>query len=260
MAPKLLGALARSGSAPNQTSRRSADALRALLVMRSPTCAQKRREPAGSLVTLADVDELMKRAWEAVQKAGVSEAAQAVALQEAVAYLREEDGGGGGKSESEAEQTRRKTRGGGRGPSGSKSRTGDLPDQGTFFERLAHESGIDAAHLKEVLQLDGDTVHVLAATKDLGSNKAEQARNIVALVASARLYGLGEDPVSANAVRAEVQKKRAFDEANFGTGHLGRMKGFKFGSNRAQIIVMATWLAEFKAAVHKVRGTSDDDK
>ncbi|MGI8479344.1 MAG: hypothetical protein ACR2M2_05735, partial [Gaiellaceae bacterium] len=156
-----------------------------------------------------EVDEQLKKAWEAVVKSGVPEALQAVALQEAMESLRAGAAEGGEprpqrKSSGGSEKSGRKVSA--KGKSGA---TTPVPDEDTFFSRLAEEAGVAQNDLRDILQLKNDgAVHVNPPTRKFGSSVAEQARNIIALVAGARAVALDERPVKAAAVRKELERKR----------------------------------------------------
>lgn len=215
-------------------------------------------------LTDMDVDELLLRAWEAVKKAGLPEPVQGVALKEAVRYLRDEQAeassrpGAGGRSKAKRNGVQR----------GQKTRQGDpadavqTVDESTFFSQLANESGVDEHDLRDILNFTADgRVQVSPPTKDLGRSAAEQAKSVLALVASARSVGLGERPVDAEAVRREVERKRCYQPNNFASKHLGPMKGFNAGSTKKEILVTSRWLDDFKAAVATVQGpTGADDE
>jgi hypothetical protein len=127
-------------------------------------------------------------------------------------------------------------------------------DGSDFFARLAHETGVSETDLRDVLSLAADgTVLVTPATAKLGATIAEQARTVIALVASARGIGLGENPVNAEQVRADCKRKRCYDSKNF-ANHMGALNGFNSGANRNQIVLTSKWLDEFKAAVAKAHG------
>ena len=127
-------------------------------------------------------------------------------------------------------------------------------DETRFFANLARESGVSERDLRDVLQLTDGNVSVTTPTKDLGSSISEQAKNVIALVASARSHGLGEHTVNAEAVRGELQRKHCFQSNNFATGHLGPMKGFNAGSTRNEIVLTSRWVEEFKTAITKAHG------
>ena len=212
-------------------------------------------------LSLMETDDLLKRAWMAVEKAGIPDHLQAIALQEAIAHLRAREGEGAVQADP-AKGTKK--------PARSSTRTasrvrrddpgldaGDSVDADAFFQRLSHESGIDKADLGDVLHLTSDgKVQVSPPTKDLGDSVAEQARNVIALVASGRAHGLDEEPVDADAVRREAERKRCYQQNNFATSHLRAMKGFNAGATKAEIRLTSKWLDEFKAAMSKAQGHS----
>jgi hypothetical protein len=205
-------------------------------------------------------NDLLAKAWEAVEKSGVPESLQETAFKEAVAYLRSGEGADEGDGAWRDAGRRSTTR---RSPKAKPTRTAsepaagavDPPDEDSFFEDLANESGVDEQDLRDILQLTSDgRVQVTQPTKDLGKNTAEQARTVVALVASARAVGLNERPVNAETVRREVERKRCFDRPNFASKVLGKLKGFNAGSTRNEIVTNSKWLDEFTAAVNQAHG------
>jgi hypothetical protein len=132
-------------------------------------------------------------------------------------------------------------------------------DEETFFAQLATESGVDEKDLRDVLTLSGDSVLVTPATRQLGSSTAEQAKTVIPLVASARCFGLGERPVDAKAVRAELARKNCYQERKFAERHLGPLRGFNAGANSQQIVTTSRWVEEFTAAVNRALGRPEKD-
>ena len=206
-----------------------------------------------------EVEELLSRAWAAVEASGVPEPVQGVALKEAIDFLRSEN-----QTESppppprqQQQQRRQRARGTPKPPEGAR----DLPDEASAFNRLADESGVDEADLRDVLQFTRDgEVHVTPPTRSLGNNLADQARTVITLVASARRIGLGENPVSAAAVRAELERKRVYNRNKFASQHLGPLKGFNAGGDYTEIVLTSKWVEEFKAAVERVHGRESEEK
>jgi len=221
------------------------------------------------------VDDLMRRAWEAVEKSGVPEALQETAFKEAVAMLRDQEeglatggsgGGGGSASTSTRTATRRSSKktaartSSSTTKSESESERAEVPDEATFFSQLADASEVDEQDLRDILQLTAEgEVRVTTPKRRLGSTTLEQARNVVALVAGARAKGLGERPVDARAVRAEVERKNCYDVGNFSNKHLGPMRGFN-AAGRNEIVLTSRWDNEFRAAVDKAHGRSAADQ
>jgi hypothetical protein len=207
-----------------------------------------------------DVDELVERAWKAVEKAGVSEAAQPTAFKEAVDFLRHGDEGSARGSSGGAPKPKRQRSSAGRSrrneASSGAGGADDLPDENTFFAQLVDESGVAEQELRDLLQLSGAKVHVTTPARNLGTNASEQARTVIALVAGARSKGLNEKPVDAEAVRREANRKHCYDSTNFSGAHLRPMKGFNAGSSRNEIVLTSKWIDEFKEAVAKASGRS----
>lgn len=210
------------------------------------------------------VDELLRRAWEAVELSGIPDPHKGIALKEAVALLRSnQELPDDGLSDTQRTRTSNEKR----NTDGQRRRlapdalhaTAQFPDRQTFFGKLAHESGIAEGDLSDLLNLTDDgKVQILVATKDLGKSLAEQARTSIVLVASARAKGLDENPVNAEAVREEMRRKHCYSQPNFAVKHLGPLKGFNAGSSPAEILLSSKWLNEFAAAVARSQGSPVD--
>lgn len=205
-----------------------------------------------------DVDEFIAKAWRAVEKAGIPEAAQAVAFKEAAGFL----AGDGESDRTKPADDRKRSGRANRKPVQQAKENGDAPvvdDTDAFFAQLADEAGVDEAKLRDVLQLKGGTIHVLPATRKFGDTRANQARQIVALVAGAYAHGLDKSPVDAVAVREEVKRKRCFDSANF-AAQLKSMEGYSQGLNRNEIVAGSKWLGEFQRAMKLATGETDSEE
>ena len=209
-----------------------------------------------------DVDELLQRAWAAVEKAGVPPEVQGVALKEAIAFLR--DGaepnetkpnvGATGSAKRAATKRSIQKRAVSRAPQPREASTPMGVTEDDFFRLLASESGVEETDLRDILHFTSDgRVQVTPPTKDLGSSVAEQAKTVIALVASARSKGLGERPVNAGAVRREAERKHCYLQNNFASKHLAPLKGFNAGGKN-ELHLTSKWVDEFTIAVNKVHG------
>jgi hypothetical protein len=124
-----------------------------------------------------------------------------------------------------------------------------------FFASLAAESGESESDLRSTFHLaDSSRVSLLPAARNLGRNRAEQARTTIILVASARAYGLDERPVSMDAVRLEVQSKHCYNGRKFVSDDLGSLKAFHRPPGASNILVTPKWLEEFKPALDRALG------
>jgi hypothetical protein len=210
-----------------------------------------------------DTSELLRRAWQAVEDSGVPESMQEAAFREAVADIRL-----GSAPAPVATASARQAAGQRKGRKPSLATTTPSPGEGdrptpvneeTFFAQLSNESGVDEGDLRDVLALSGETVLVTPPTRQLGSNAAEQAKTVIPLVAAARSFGLGERPVDARAVRAELDRKNCYQERKFAERHLGPLRGFNAGANPSQIVTTSRWVEEFTASVNRVLGRPETD-
>lgn len=200
----------------------------------------------------------MRKAWLAVEKAGIPPSLQEAAFKEAVDYLR-----GPAIDESAAEESKETKPPRSAAKRAAKPKTpasqstevaANEVDEDSFFANLATESGVEERDLRDILHLTKEgAVQVTTPTKDLGGSVSEQAKTVIALVASARSKGLSEKPVSADAVRREVDRKHCYQPNNFATGHLRPLKGFNSGT-KDEIHLTSKWVDEFVAAVNKAHG------
>lgn len=199
-----------------------------------------------------DVDELLQTAWAAVKKTDMPESLRAVALKEAIDYLRSSEDSGGGPSRPRKAPKKAGSRGHGK----DENSNSQAPDEDAFFSQLSSESGVEESQLRDILKLEVDgKIHVLPPTRDLGSSKSEQAKRVVALVAGARAHGLGERPLDGAAVREEVQRKHCYDRANFGNKTVRQMKGFNTGPKKGEISLTSKWVEEFQEAAAIATGS-----
>lgn len=200
-----------------------------------------------------NANKLLSDAWKAVEEAGVPEHLQETAFREAVQYLKESNGDPGSGASTGSEVRSKNSRGarGKRAVPEVEEKPAVVTDD-DFFSRLATESGVDVAELRRVLRLDGDgrTVKIDQPTRQLGKNKAAQARAVTVLVAGARYGGLDEHPVSATAVRAECDRKRCYDSTNYAK-HVGALKGFNM-DGRDKVVVNPKWVEEFDETVGRL--------
>jgi hypothetical protein len=212
-------------------------------------------------------DEILKKAWAAVQAAGLPESMQETAFREAVALLKGETGDQDStaaqtsRAGAQAKKTAPKTTKRKKPDSTAGAGTTSTPDEATFFSQLSHESGVAEADLRDILSLGSNgAVHVTPATRVLGTNRAEQARTVTALVAAAHGIGLGETPISAEAVRQEVQRKHCFDTGNYAKTVIGRLRGVNYGGSRAEMVLTSRWVDDFTAAVNQAHGRAGTEE
>lgn len=200
-----------------------------------------------------DAGEVLKRAWEAVQAAGLPESLQLKGFELAVEMLSASNGGG------TTVKLREEEEGGGADASPRrKAKTNGGPP----IEKIAHESGIDADALEGVIHFDADGApHVTGPARRLGRNTSEQARTVALLVTAARSLAMDEVNVSAKVVREECTRLKCFDQSNFGK-HTGTTPGVTtIGDGQSRTFKLKSGDAGFtplKQAVDRVRGVTTE--
>lgn len=209
---------------------------------------------------MMNTNELLSEAWKAVEEAGVPGHLQETAFKEAVQYLKEAERAAdvGASTDSGIPRGRPGRARGTKAPEKDRQNAAAVTAS-DFFSRLATESGVEENELRQVLRLDDDgrTVKVDQPTRQLGSNKAAQARTVTVLVSGARFGGLDEHPVSASAVRTECDRKRCYDNSNYAK-HVGSLKGFNM-DGRDKVVVNPKWVEEFDEAVGRLLERPADD-
>ena len=190
-----------------------------------------------------ETSELLKAAWQAVEKSGVPPQLQIAAFEQAVKLLSSEG----------------KTNDPSGGPSGAAitqpraNQDNDGGDDALFFQRLARESGVAEADLRDLFHVDGDSIQIVVPTRDLGSSTSEQTRTVGTLIVSAAVHGLGSSLVEASVVSKVLSDKKCFDSAN-NASYMKLAPGVAVvGSGKyAQYKAKSTWHKDFVAAVGRV--------
>jgi hypothetical protein len=206
-----------------------------------------------------DVSGVLKKAWAAVNDAGLPVEVQAVAFREAVRLL---------APESSAPGIARTHRGETRGVGGSAS--AGRPDVGSangemvpsasedeVYERVVTQTGVDRHRLEQVVHLDGDALKVSIPGIKLGKNNAEKTRALAQILTIVRGFGLDEQDTSVEVVRTEAARLKCYDSANF-AAHLGKLNGYVItgsGANR-RIRAKAAGIQAFPALLESLLGDS----
>lgn len=152
----------------------------------------------GGVGVKMEIEELLARAWGAVEKAGIPEPLQEYAFKEALTRL--------SQSGQVAEQKRDET-----------PRPEDKPDVDSadtsidltvdqLFKKFAHESSIDIADLERVFYFADGVPHLNGPRSKLGNNASSQARAIAAALTAAYDYALDLTPIADQLVRDEAER------------------------------------------------------
>lgn len=167
-----------------------------------------------------EVSETLKKAWTAVEDAGLPEKIQEVAFREAVRLLvptqvvaavpaaAPRTSGQTGKSGATGGGD---TSGGGSNGDGSKI----TEDESTILEKVEQHTGVSREKLEELVHLDDGVLRISLAGIKLGKNNADKTRAIAQILTIVRGFGLDENETSLELVRAEAQRLKCYDSANF---------------------------------------------
>lgn len=170
-----------------------------------------------------EVSETLKKAWTAVEDAGLPEKIQEVAFREAVRLLvptqvvaaapaaAPSTSGETRKSAQTTGSTGSGTSGGGSNGDGSKI----TEAESTILDKVEQHTGVSRAKLEELVHLDDEVLKVSLPGIKLGKNNADKTRAITQILTIVRGFGLDEDETSLELVRAEAQRLKCYDSANF---------------------------------------------
>lgn len=183
-----------------------------------------------------DENELLARAWSAVEQSEVPEELQAQAFEAALDHLRSEADPPSTRADEQTPPPADREEDG----------SGSGGDNDVVFRTLAEESGVDLDEIKMVLSYADDQFSVGRPARALGTNKAQQTRTIAALVAGARKGGLSEEAVDVESIRRVCKDRGCYDSGNF-TTHLDGLARFTRTDNTLR--AAARWYDEFDDAV-----------
>lgn len=206
-----------------------------------------------------EVSETLKKAWAAVEDAGLPDKIHEVAFREAVRLLvpvpvvtaapaaAPRVSGQAGKSGSTGGGASTGGSGGG-GSNGDGTKITEAED--AILDKVEMHTGVPRTKLEELVHLDDGVLKVSIPGIKLGKNNADKTRAIAQIITIVRGFGLDEQETSVELVRAEAQRLRCYDQANF-AAHLGKLNGYLItgsGTNR-RIRAKSAGIQSFAALV-----------
>lgn len=211
-----------------------------------------------------EVSETLKKAWTAVEDAGLPEQIQQVAFREAVrllvpihavaapaatAYTSGQAGNYGVVSGFTGSSTSRDSSNG----DGSKI----TEAESTILDKVEQQTGVPWAKLDELVYLDDGVLKISLPGIKLGKNNADKTRSIAQILTIVRGFGLDEDETSLELVRAEAQRLKCYDSSNF-SAQVKVLDGYLVtgsGANR-RIRAKSGGISGFPAFVDSILGES----
>lgn len=214
-----------------------------------------------------EVSETLKKAWTAVEDAGLPEKIQEVAFREAMRLLvpsptpvvaaapaaGPRTSGQTGKSGQTSGTTASGSSDGGSNGDGSKITAAE----DTILEKVEQHTGVSRGKLEELVHLDDGVLKVSIPGIKLGKSNADKTRAIAQILTIVRGFGLDEQETSLELVRAEAQRLRCYDSANF-SSQVKVLNGYLItgsGTNR-RIRAKSAGITAFPALVDSLLGES----
>lgn len=183
-----------------------------------------------------DVSEILKKAWKAVEDAGVPTQVEEVAFREAVRLLSPASAA----PPTAARQTgpteaRRAAAAGGRERKVENGATTKVSDE-ELYEQVAGHTGVEKGKLERVVHMEDGVPQVALTRVQLGSSNAKRAQAVAQVVAVARALTLREAEPPLDAIREECERLRVYDPGNFST-QMRALDGFQIkGAGKARRI------------------------
>jgi hypothetical protein len=178
-----------------------------------------------------EVSETLKRAWTAVQEAGLPEQMHGVAFREAVRLLAPDVHLASKKLRTGSASA--EGSGGASGSGGPNDAASGVTEE-QMYERVVQQTGVDRDKLEKIVHLDDDGPKVSIAGIKLGKNNAERARVVAQILTIVRGFGLGESEIPLEVIRTECDRLKVYDSANF-SSHMKALSGYVIngvGQNR----------------------------
>jgi hypothetical protein len=200
-----------------------------------------------------EVSETLKRAWSAVETAGLPERIQEAAFREAVRLLAPPPAGAMGEAPPQALTPAGYAGGaGGREAAGG---SGELVSEDQVYDRVAAHTGVARDRLEQVVHLDGEVLKVSIPGLRLGRNNAERSRAVAQLLTISRGFGFEESETPLEVIRAECDRLRVYDQNNF-SSYIRALNGFVVtgtGGNR-RLRAKSAGIAAFPALLDTLLG------
>jgi hypothetical protein len=177
-----------------------------------------------------EVSEVLKKAWSAVEDAGLPDEVRPIGFREAVRLIAPVSDAPV-KSRGPAGAERHQTRAGAGSASDSAGDdAGIVASEDEIYDRVVAHTGADRGRLEQLVHLDDGVLRVSLPGLRLGANNAERTRAVAQLLTITRGFGLEENETSVEIVRAECVRLKVYDSANF-SSHISKLNGYVVGGS-----------------------------
>lgn len=158
-----------------------------------------------------EIEELLTRAWGAVEKAGIPEPLQEFAFKEALSLLSVASTDTPSETPSENKSTTAENPTDAVDSSDRALRTPDAH----LFEKFSQESGVPREQLERLYYFDAGLPHLNGPKTRFGSNVADQSRAVALAITAAYDYAIDHQSVAASTVRAECERLKCDPDSNW---------------------------------------------
>lgn len=200
-----------------------------------------------------DVSETLKTAWAAVERADLPEKIQETAFREAVRLFAPVEA----VTSPPARLVREETPKAGAEDVTAQNAGGavSVVAESEIYERVAAHTGVDRDLLEQLIHLDGDAIKISVAGLRLGKNNAERARAVVQILTIARGFGFEETDTPLEVIRAECDRLKVYDQANF-SGQVKALSGYVVtgSGNHRRVRARGAGIQGFPALVTSIVG------
>ncbi len=177
-----------------------------------------------------EVTEVLKKAWSAVEEAGLPENVQPIGFREAVRLLTPDASVVQPATRSAGARVVTDDTGGNSNGDDQQASVGE--DE--IYDRVVEHTGADRGRLEQILHLDDGLVRVSLPGLRLGGNNAERTRTVAQILTIARGFGMEENETPLEVIRSECTRLKVYDSANF-SSHIAKLTGYVMsgsGQNR----------------------------
>ncbi|MBF4569502.1 hypothetical protein ITJ57_12095 [Plantibacter sp. VKM Ac-2880] len=156
-----------------------------------------------------EIEELLARAWSAVEKARIPEPLQEYAFKEAITRISAHEGTGAALATPSPPKPQEAN-----AAEDSSAAATTLTDA-QLFAKFSKESTVAQGLLEQVFYFEGGIPHLNGPKAKFGSNLADQSRAVALGLTAAYDYALDEQSTPASTIRAECDRLKCDPGTNF---------------------------------------------
>ena len=202
-----------------------------------------------------ETSDILKKAWAAVQDAGLPDKLHEVGFQEAVRLESPQQPAPVVTVPSAAAPKPGSAGNNGSASDPSKEAPGTAVSEKLMYDRVVAQTNVDRDKLERIVFLDEEGPRLALPGIKLGRNTADRARAVAQVLTIVRGFGLEEDATSLDVIRNECTRLKVYDSANFST-QVTRMDGYPVtgsGPNR-RLRARGPAITAFPALVDRLLG------